>query len=464
MTPYELVTSKYKLPFDLYPFQQDGVNKLATLEGAGYYFDVGCGKSATSTASDLYMKIVDGRSVVAVMPPILTRMWKRWLDSIPGVTSVIYEGSPARRKGLDINVDYLLMSIQVFKNDYEYLAEKLKGRRLVLKVDEATSIKNVGSANHKAIRGFRDGMGAHLQLLTGTPLSTPIDAYAYCKLITPGTYRNLHQFENIHVGERDFFGKVTKWNNLDLLHENMKINSVRVLRHEVLKDLPAETYTPIFYDLEPKHYRLYKELAEQQLLKLQNGGKIDATTPNKLYYALQQIVVNWGHFAGDPTLEPRALELVEEVLSELGDRKLIVVAIYQMTNRMLIEKLSKYGAVGVYGEISPRQQSINVDKFIRDKDCRVLVIQPSSGGYGIDGIQHVCQDMLMIELPAVPRDFHQVVARLHRNGQKGNVNIRVAVADRTLQVRKLNDILAKDQLVNRVQGGWQDLKDMLFGG
>jgi hypothetical protein len=99
-----------------------------------------------------------------------------------------------------------------------------------------------------------------LMLLTGTPISRPGDSFAYIKLRSPEIYRNLTHFERLHVGERDFWDNVVRWENLDFLHENLMLNSVRLLKREELGG-EDPLYDPIEYELDDEHYRLYKKLA-----------------------------------------------------------------------------------------------------------------------------------------------------------------------------------------------------------
>ena len=461
MDPYEIVKANFQLPFELYPFQQDTVNELGWLETIGLYLDTGCGKTATGTVIALLKKFEHGNVTLCIMPPILIKTWARWLKKIPGITVVEYYGSIKERKQIVLRGDFILVSMQVFKNDFDRIFRELHGRALTVLVDEATSVKNIGSDNHKKV--FQMQQGHSLLLLTGTPLSTPIDGYAYCKLVAPGIYRNKQQFENIHVVERDFFKKPTEWGNLELLAKNMKVNAVRLLKGDVLKDLPPITYTPIFYELESDHHRLYTRLAEEQVLKLESGGKIDATQTTALYHALQQIVMNYGYFSGDPSKRPAGYDVIDQVTEELDGKKLIIFASYRMTNAGLLTYLQKSGAVAVYGDIPEKQKMRNIDRFIDDPTCTRLIAQPTSAGYGVDGLQHVCCDALFMEEPVVPMHFHQACARLHRDGQKENTNVRIAVAERTLQVRLHGQLLENDALINRVIAGPKDLRDAIFG-
>jgi SNF2 family DNA or RNA helicase len=465
-SPYEVVKEAYTLPLTLYPFQVEIVNELAPIDRDGEYAQVGTGKTPMSTIIALYRMIVAGyRHTVVAMPPILLMGWYRWLQRIPEVTSVVYWGTPKERKQINLDRDFILMSMQIFKKDLAYLADYFEHLQVQGIVDEATSIKNVSSDNYKMTRDFY--VGRPLQLLTGTPLTTPGDAYAYVKTVAPTIYRNQNHFNAVHVEERNFFKKVTKWCNLDLLAENMLVNSVRVLKREVLGGMEP-LYIPMPYTLDAEHQKLYHKLGNEQLLILESGGKIDATTAPKLYQAMQQIVVNPDHFSGIPGMRSTGLDLLDEVLEQLntgrpGGDKLIVFANYKLTMRLLEKYLAKYNVAMIYGDVSPGKQINNLARFIDDPNCWVLAANPVSAGYGVDGLQHVCSNILFLELPRTPKDVEQSVGRLDRDGQKDRVTVRIATAEGTIQVRLKENLLNADALVNKVQGGFQDLRDAIYG-
>lgn len=465
LLPYDVANSQFTLPFQGYPYQIDTINELAVKDYNGYYLDQGTGKTMCSTISGLYdlaTRKVD--HLIFLMPPILLDGWSRYLSQIPEIKHLIYRGTPAQRRALKLgHSEVTLMSYQIFKQDLEHIHKVFKNVRVRYSADEGTALKNVQSANHK--KYWESTQGDNLRsILTGTPLSTPMDAYAYCKMIAPGTYRSLRHFENVHVEDRDFWGAVTKWRHMDLLAENMKINAVRLLRTDVLKDLPDVTYTHLPYKLAPAHLKLYEQLVDEQLLVLENsGGKIDATSQQRLYQGLQQIVLNWAYFGDKPDLKPAGLDVLDSVMESLGDQKLVVCANYRMSNVMLLERLQPYNAVGVYGGHTATKNRANVDYFINNDSCRVIVLQPTSGGYGVDGLQDVCSNMLFLEEPVVPRDFHQAVARLHRNGQKSKVHVMVAVAEGTIQVRLHERLLSNDETINKIVPNVADLRSALKG-
>jgi SNF2 family DNA or RNA helicase len=475
--PYALIRKYFEFPSNVEDrdWQIEWINALAPLARSGHWAEVGTGKTFAATCCVLYKRLLSQRRryCIVTMPPILIRQWRRWLEKIidrrtgKRLAALEYRGSPKRRRELNLHeYQFILMSMQIFKKDYDYLMRLFEHEDVDVIVDEAHSVKNIESDNFKRTRDF--ATGRDLLLLTGTPLSKPGDAYAYIKLISPQVYRNHNHFEALHVEERDFFGNVTKWSNLEFLRDNLLLNSVRVLKEKALPYLKKPLYIPIPYALAPEHQKLYERLAEEQLLLLENGGKIDATTGPRLYNALQQIVCNPGHFSGDPEMESAAHELLDQTIEELGvedpaNSKLIISSNYRMTNRGLLEYLKPYNAVGLYSEISPKRQDENKERFVDDRECRVICIQPESAGAGTDGWQTVCSNVYFMESPVFPRPFHQVVGRVDRDGQVTMPQIRMPMAEKTIQVKLFNDLLKKDELVNKVQPALQDLREAIYG-
>lgn len=346
MTPTEIALSRYALPFDLKPFQVEVVNDLGPLDEQGHYLEMSCGKTAVSTVVALFRKIYYEERCLVIMPPILLKQWEKWLKSIrPSVSVVKYAGAPAERELLSLDADFVLVGIQIFKKEYQRFVEFFADKAVVTIVDEATMVSNISSENHEKVYDFT--FGRPRVMLTGTPMNNPEDAYGLLKFVAPGVYRNKAQFLRIHSKGVDCFGKTVEWDKLDLLRDNMAVNSKRVLLADVYDQMPQVTYTPLNYDLDPKHLKLYRKLAEEELLKLPDGDKIDATQASKLMHALGQIIVNWGHFAGDSSLESETITLIKEILAELGEDKLLIFAHYRMTIALLADRLAKYGVVTV---------------------------------------------------------------------------------------------------------------------
>jgi hypothetical protein len=422
-----------------------------------------CGKTLCSTVVALYHKVSYGNKCLVVMPPLLIRQWARWLRSIsPELTVTEYRGTPAERREKDLNADFVLVGIQIFKKEIARFTQHYAEVPVTVIVDEATMVSNVESQAHQTVYDF--AVGRPCILLTGTPANKPTDAYGLVKFTAPGRYRNYTHFCNQHVEERDFFGNPSAYRNLEYLAESLKINSKRVLFEDMYSGTEEPLFVPVYYDMDKDHYKLYKKLAEEELLKLPSGGKIDATTASKMTHALGQIVANWSHFSGNGSHISEAIHIVAEKLDELGSKKLVVFANYKLTVAALRHLLVDYGVVTVNSDVTDTNKQKAIERFISDPACRVIVIQFMSGGFGLDGLQHVCHHAMFIEPCQQPRTFHQCVARLKRTGQKNRVMVMLSIANKTTQQRGFDNLLANDTTVNKVIRNATDLREAIFGG
>lgn len=467
--PFDVVLQHFRFPdkvgpndFEPRPLQIQAINTLAKLSNAGHWLDTGTGKTFVATAVWLYLLITYRCAAVVIMPPFLIRQWGRWLRSIqPPLRIVEYKGTPAERRAKDlVSADIVLVGYQIFLRERERFARDFPSDRAFCVIaDEATYIAQLNTT-HSAVYDF--AIGHPQMMLSGTPANKPGDAYGLIKFTAPGTYRNKRHFENLHVAERDFFDNPVKWDQIELLNQNLMRNSVRILYGDMFPKSEIPFYNPFEYELEPDHWRLYKKLAEEQILKLPDGGKIDATTVQRLRHALGQIILNHGHFAGEPKKVAAGVALIEEKLHDLGDGKLLVFTDYRLTMRTLLQHFGKI-AVGANGQSTQKQKEDAVERFIDDPACRVAFIQFQTGGKGLDGLQHVCHHAMFIEPCQQPRDFHQAVARLHRGGQKNRVMVHIPIAAKTLQIRGFNNLLKNDSLVNRVIRSPVELRREIYG-
>lgn len=463
MTPYEIVVANYQMPFPLYPFQVEAVDELAPLPRSSLLWEPGLGKTAGSTCCALYKLAGSADTVLCILPPILIIQWQKWLAKVKHKDGrpfrvLAYKGAPAERKGMSFDADFVLMSIQIFKRDIERVERELYGKNVHILLDEAQCLRDVSSQNYKTVRDF---IGDNtIQLLTGTPLNNVLDAYPFIKVVAPSIYRNLNQFLQIHVAEKDFFGNAISFANLGLLKDNLLVNASRKTKEDVLLDLPECTIVPMEYDLHPYHMKLYQRIVNEQLLKFDDNTKLDLTSATSLYHALGQVVCQLDFFSQDDTKVSAVFDLVDEVVAELEGRKLIIFANYKRTNAAIVKR---YGCPGVWGDVSAKDKQIALDRFVEDPTCTLITMQPASGGVGWEGAQTVCQDILYVEPPVSVSQLTQSLSRVHRNGQKNAVTVRMAIATGTIQKHVTDRLADKEALVNPLQLSKAVLKAALLG-
>lgn len=462
---------RYDLPRTPWHFQEEVLEAHGNDIRYGYYFDPGMGKTFSATLHALHLEGAAGiKHWFVLTPPTVIPSFVRGVESVKDkdgrpVKALAYFGSPTQREKLRSrwkDYQFIVMSWEIFKIDFDYVDDFSMEYPIGLIADEAQRQKNIRSQNHKAVHYL--GTKVPIMLLSGSPTTVPEDSYSYMRFTNPQAYPSFGKFVRTHVVEGDDpYGRDKTYKDLDLLQRNFLHNASRLFKRDYLKDLPPIVYTPIIYDLAPKHLDLYRRVSEEKLLELESGGVIDATAPARLVHTLQQLIVNYGHFSQDTTKESNAIALVSEVLDEIGDEKLLVVCNYRRSNELILEKFAKYGAVAIVGEMTHAQRMAAIDRFTNDKSCRLMTIHPKAAGEGVDGLQHVCSEMLFLECPSNPPQFYQAAARLDRGGQRKPVNCRIAVANQTLQVRRHRQLLNNDTTIAAVEGGTRDLRSMIYG-
>ena len=451
-----------KCGFELKDLQVKDAEEFVQWRASLNTYEVGSGKTVLSTVVALMR---DADFVIVTAPPILIPGWVKWLKQVSD-NVLMYRGTPKERAAMPLHAArWVVVSHAIFRTDYDRLMEELlKRERPEIIVDEAHNLKNVSSILYKKVKQALPHV--HLQMLTGTPLSNPLDAYSYIALKEPGAYRSYEQFRRLHVESEDFFGKPTRFRNLDILKRELSVRTISRTK----KEIHGYDLTPIFpdttYELSDKHYALYRRLVEEQLLTFEDGSKIDATSAAALRHALQQVVVNFDHFSNDPKNRSAAYDIIDQTLEETGcsnvaNSKLIIWTKYKMTSAKVTDYCNrlKIKTVAAY---SGADSSASAEAFMSDPSVRILVANPQSAGAGLNP-QFVCSEALFLEMDTVPIYNRQSIGRLDRAGQTTTPRMRIAVAENTVQVGLYRDMLAKDDTVQKIEPTKDSLRQMLLG-
>lgn len=424
-------------------------------------YDVGSGKTFVSTLVALCW---DKPVTLIVMPHILLNQWKKWLQKINQHDIGIFYGP--KRSVNDLHHKWVLTSHNIFRDSYDDIAKEYRSTDLAVLLDEAQVIKNPKSVTFKCINKLVQP-DRNLIMMTATPKSKLEDTYTYCKLKTPNLYRSWGHWQNLHVAEVDHFGAIKAYQNEELLAVNFNLKTVKRTKKELFGHTLEPIYQEYPYELDTKHYKLYTKLAEEQLLLLPDGSKVDATSAQLLRQKLQQIVCNHSNFSGNPDDKSKIYDVIDEVISETdpfdkSKSKLVIWCWYKLTSKALTMYLqSKYGKEAValaYGGVDSAK---GVDQIMNNDACRLAVFHPASVGAGLE-LQYVCSEVLFIEMSTSPIYTRQAIGRVDRPSQKVRPTIRFAQAQGTIQPKLFNDLLANDDAVSAVST-IQSLRDQIFG-
>jgi SNF2 family DNA or RNA helicase len=227
---------------------------------------------------------------------------------------------------------------------------------------------------------------------------------------------------------------------------------MRVLKEEVL-DLEVPNVIPVDVKMSPSHSKLYRTLLDERMLEI--GGEVVPVIQSQTLrrYAMQ--------IASDPSAYtdgkvvnntlPRLLDLLDSVgvvkfnkaqslAKDSQMTKVVIFAHYKQTILMLQEALKHLNPAVISGKTNT---DANKKMFIEDETCRAVIIQPQSGGAGLDGMQNVCHNIVFFEPVTSPGIFDQCASRLIRSGQKKVVNVYVFNVLGTVYARAIRVMLGR---------------------
>lgn len=142
---------------------------------------------------------------------------------------------------------------------------------------------------------------------------------------------------------------------------------------------------------------------------------------------------------------PKMDALIERLQQIPDDEKVIVFNVYQNTGKMICERLVKEKMPHIRMYSGTNNQKV-MRQFKANPKIKILVAS-SSVAYGHN--LQLASYILMYESPSDPKEREQVIARVHRTGQKRrtvlvDIFIRGSVEERILQsIRKGQDLFAR---------------------
>ena len=408
-----------------YPYQVTGATWLAPRTHAILADDMGLGKSAQAI---LAADEVGARHILVLCPAAVRVNWEREFEKFSPMDrpcQILWTGNatPAARGVVIASYEWATTN-----------AHLLKAQRWdLLVLDEAQYLKERSAKRTKAVYGRSRTLPgivaacARVWRLTGTPASNNA-AELYTHLKSAGVYlANYWDFvAEFCTGYEGSFGfTITGVKNPDRLRALMAPVLLRRTKAEVQMDLPPIRFQQVAVQgAEVKmdqSTRAQIKVGEQTLQSALQaiGGNVEKL--NAL--AQDQAIATLRRYTALAKL-PAILELVKADL-DAGLDKLVLFAIHQQVVEEAVAALAPYGAVAVYGKTDPSKRQGLIDRFASDKNCRVLIGNIQAAGVGVNGMQTSCSTVGMLEQSWVPSDNAQAYSRVHRNGQKNSVLVRV---------------------------------------
>jgi SNF2-related domain/Helicase conserved C-terminal domain len=435
----------------LYPYQVEGVAFLASRGRALLADDMGLGKTAQAIAAMVrLMRKDEVRRTLIVCPASLKRQWEREIERFAGLSrdrvQVINGPREVRRRAYADPRQVLVTSYELLRIDEREIAE-LAPDLLIL--DEAQRIKNWRTRTADAVKRVPS---RYAFVLTGTPLENRLDdLYSLMQVVDPHVFGPLWRF-NDEFTELDERGKVVGYKNLDLLRHRVADAMLRRRKDEVLLDLPARLVNRMTVHMTPLQLGIHED-AEYQMTILLGRLKKRPLTPSeeqRLFRSFQRMRMACDaaglvdkETEGSPKLDELA-GLLDEICLQ-GGHKAVVFSEWERMQRMaagVCEKL-RIGHVRLHGGVPSDARGKLIDRFFADPACKVFLSTDAGGvGLNLQAASHVVN----LDLPWNPAVLAQRIARVHRLGQKGAVNVVLLVSEASFEERLETTLDAKRAL------------------
>jgi SNF2 family DNA or RNA helicase len=239
---------------------------------------------------------------------------------------------------------------------------------------------------------------------------------------------------------------------LDEMNRLIYEKAMRVTKEECM-DLPPFVEQTVFVGMLPEQKKAYEEMKKQFVTYINDKACV-ATLALTKALRLQQIVSGFIKLEDGEEIKmkknPRQ-EALKELLEDLTlEHKVLVWAVFKENYaqiRAVCEEL-KIKYVEVHGDIPNAEKFKNVDSFNSDKDIRVFIGHPGSGGIGLTLI---CSTYSIFYSRSFSLEQSiQAEARNHRGGQTRKVTRIDLVCADTIDELVLQKLKDKEELGEKI--------------
>ncbi len=455
---YDLKNYKNK-PYPITPkllpvlrdYQKEGFRWLYNLAkyniGGILADDMGLGKSLQIISLLCSFKTTLPNMIIA--PSSLTYNWynefKKW-DSDFDVLLITGNGQ-AREKLIQSiqNNQTIITSYDYLKRDLE-LYKNLKFHFMI--IDEAQNIKNFATKNAESVKEIQ---ALTKFAVTGTPLeNTLADLWSIFDYCLPGYLKTYDLFKS------EYEYDIVKFNDQAKLNRLNKLVAPFILRRtkkDVLKELPEKLEQVVYARMEQEQQNVYKTTIEQVKEKLKDDSS------NKLYIfsmltRLRQICCHpklyLQDYEGESAKLNLTLELIENSIS--GDHKILIFSQFTSMLSILQDELNSRNISNLIltGDTPAEKRFELVEQFNTTESIKVFLISLKAGGTGLNltSADTVIHYDPWWNLSAE----NQASDRVHRIGQKRNVQILKVIVKDSVEEKILNLQRKKKDLFNMVIG------------
>lgn len=335
---------------------------------------------------------------------------------------------------------FVITNIETLRND-DIIKEINKGKANkfdMIIFDEMHKAKSNSSQQGKNLLKLKN---ARFKIgLTGTLLlNSPFDTYVPLSWldIIHCSRTNFEHFFGSYGGV--FNNDLVGYRNTDSLKEILDICSLR--RTKDILDLPPKTIINEFIELNEDQKIFYenikKGIKEQvDKVELNTSTLLGMVTRFRQATACPSILTTEN--ISSSKLE-RAQDLAEQII-EQGD-KVVIFSTFKESLNPLLTMLNKYNPVLCTGDTKDNDINSNIDKFMQDKETKVMLCTWQKMGTGVTLTSS--SYAIFLDIPWTQALYEQAQDRIYRIGTSNKVFIYNLVCKDTIDERVLEIVNSK---------------------
>jgi len=417
--------------------------------------DMGLGKTLQVIAMLQRLKedgtLAGDRKALVVVPTTLLTNWSKEISRFaPGLRAHIYHG-PTRSLAPLAEADLLLTTYGVVRSE---IAQLQKKDWLVAIIDEAQNIKNLETAQTKAVKKLK----APVRIaMTGTPVENRLSEYfSISEFANSGYLGSLKEFTE------EYAKPIEVERNHATLDRFRHVTAPFLLRRvktdkSIISDLPDKIETNQFCTLTQQQAALYQNVVDESLRAISGEKDGDIKRQGlvlKMLTALKQVCNHPSNFLKKPDADPALsgkTQLLLELLSQILDNgeKTLIFTQYREMGDLLVPLLrDQLGerAAFLHGGLSRKERDTMVEDFQNNRSARILLLSLKAGGTGLN--LTAASNVIHYDLWWNPAVEAQATDRAFRIGQQRNVQVHRFITQGTFE-EKINTMLqSKKELAN----------------
>lgn len=443
----------------LYPYQKEGI-RFAFSKGKSIIADeMGLGKTVQAIGcAELMRKAGLISSVLVLCPASLKYQWKKEIEKFTDSVAVIVEGPQDKRRELYRSQSfYRIVSYNTMSNDIRTFGNAYAE---CLIMDEVQRLKNWNTQISRAARKIKSD---YTIVLSGTPLENKlVELYSVMEFVDQYCLGPYYKFID-ETTVKDEGGKILSYKNLNLVGERLAKRLVRRRKADIELQLPERTQQNLFVPMTSRQREIHDELkagVAQIVSKWRRSHFLSDVDRKRLMLLLSQMrmVCDSTYILDQETRFDTKVEetmnIVQEVV-ESGDDKIVIFSQWERMTRLIATELEKLGVgyASLNGKVPSEKRNALVEKFWNEPSCRVF-ISTDTGSTGLN--LQIASRVINLDLPWNPSVLEQRVGRVHRIGQRRNIQVLNMISQDSFEERMLATLEVKASLFEGILDNGDD--------